>query len=93
MRGIDKKEHQNLQAIFEKYKHAAAAVEVTTLDTKSDEDFKISNNMEELAILYSTFTILLFELQRCINDYELKKKSTRSILYKKLRQIKAVEKK
>lgn len=89
MQGIDNIEHRKLIQIFEKYKYEAAA-----LKAASEEDAKICRNMEELDVLYNCFKVLLSELQRCTREYEVKKKSTRSIIHKNLRKIKAeVEKK
>ena len=83
MQGIDNIEHRKLLQIFEKYKDETIAVQTT-----SEDDLKIYQNMEELDVLYNCFKILLAELQKCTRDYELKKKSTRSIIHKNLRKIK-----
>ncbi|WP_343694317.1 hypothetical protein [Flavobacterium sp.] len=83
MRGIDNIEHRKLIQIFEKYKYESVAVK-----TASEDDLKIYENMEELDVLYTCFKTLLLELQRCVKDYEVKKRSTQSIIHKKLRRIK-----
>lgn len=84
MQGIDNIEHRKLLQIFEKYKDEAIAVQTT-----SEDDLKIYQNMEELDVLYNCFKILLAELQKCTKDYELKKKSTSSIIHKSLRKMKS----
>ncbi|WP_124020506.1 hypothetical protein [Flavobacterium pectinovorum] len=51
------------------------------------EDVKTRKAMEELDLLYDKFQILFGELEKCTRDYELKKKSTRSIINKSIRKL------
>lgn len=88
MQGIDNREHRKLIEVFEKYKHTSIAVKETI-----EEDAKIYQNMDELDVLYHSFKVLLSELQRCTRDYELKKKTTRSIIHKNLRKLNAASEK
>lgn len=84
MQGIDNREHRNLLDVFYKYEQMSS---IATNNVVSDEDSKIQNNMEDLAVLYQKFKSLLAELETCTRDYELKKRSTRSIIHKRIRML------
>jgi hypothetical protein len=83
MQGIDKREHQNLLDVFQKYEQMSLIIP----KIEWEEDVKIRSDMAELAVLYKSFKSLLAELERCTKDYEHKKKVTRSILHKNLRKL------
>lgn len=84
MQGIDNREHRNLLDAFHKYEQMSIMAKDTI---GAEEDSNIQKNMEELAVLYCKFKLLMAELEKCTRDYELKKKSTRSILHKRIRML------
>lgn len=84
MQGINNREHRNLLDVFHKYENISNVAKETL---GLEQDSKIQNDMEELALLYTRFKVLLAELEKCTRDYELKKKSTRSMLHKKIRTL------
>ncbi len=83
MQGIDKREHRRMEEVFNKYKNSYS----NSVMKLEEDNIKICQNMEELDVLYSSFMILLTELQRCARNYEQKKIVTRSILHKNLRKL------
>lgn len=84
MQGIDNREHRNLLDVFYKYEQMSG-IDKNKSNVISEEDSKIQKDMEELTLLYENFKFLLAELKKCAKDYELKKKSTRSVLHKRIR--------
>ncbi|OMQ12978.1 hypothetical protein BXU01_00330 [[Flexibacter] sp. ATCC 35103] len=84
MQGIDNREHRNLLDVFYKYEQMSV---IDKNNVTSEEYSKIQKDMEELAALYNNFKFLLAELKKCAKDYELKKKSTRSMLHKRIRLL------
>jgi hypothetical protein len=86
MQGINNREHRNLLDVFHKYEYMSV---IAGNPPVLEADAKIQHDMEELAILYTRFKLLLAELEKCTKDYELKKKSTRSVLHKRIRMLTA----
>lgn len=84
MQGINSSEHRILLAAFRKFEQLSA-----TSRNKIEENDTANTQraMEELDALYDKFQILLAELDKCTKQYELKKKSTRSIINRNLRKL------
>jgi hypothetical protein len=84
MQGISSAEHRILLAAFRKFEYMSKIAGDKIGET---EDAKTRKAMEELDLLYDKFQILFGELEKCTRDYELKKKSTRSIINKNIRKL------
>ncbi|WP_132011877.1 MULTISPECIES: hypothetical protein [unclassified Flavobacterium] len=54
---------------------------------EENEDANTRKAMKELDALYDKFQVLFVELKKCSDDYEIKKKSTRSIINKSIRKL------
>lgn len=84
MQGINSSEHRILLAAFRKFEHMAA---ISKNRMEESEDENTRKAMQELDALYDKFQILFVELKKCTEDYESKKKSTRSIINKSIRKL------
>lgn len=84
MQGISSTEHRILLASFRKFEHMSKIVG-DRIETADDANMR--KNMEELDALYDKFQILFAQLERCTKDYELKKKSTRSMINRSIRKL------
>jgi hypothetical protein len=84
MQGISSSEHRILLAAFRKFEYMSkiAGDKIALV-----EDAKTRKAMEELDLLYDKFQILFGELESCTKAYELKKKSTRSIINRSIRKL------
>ncbi|WP_264537462.1 hypothetical protein [Flavobacterium sp. N1736] len=84
MQGISSTEHRILLAAFRKFEYMS---KIAGDQIEETEDAKTRKAMEELDLLYDKFQLLFGELERCTKDYELKKKSTRSIINRSTRKL------
>ncbi|QOG00695.1 hypothetical protein [Flavobacterium sp. MDT1-60] len=84
MQGINSSEHRILLAAFRKFEQMSA---ISRNKVEENEDANTRRAMEELDALYDKFQILFAELENCAKQYELKKKSTRSIINRCLRKL------
>ncbi|SNR48573.1 hypothetical protein SAMN04487979_107166 [Flavobacterium sp. ov086] len=84
MQGINSSEHRILLDAFRKFEHMSV---ISKNKIEESEDANTRKAMQELDELYDKFQGLFVELKKCSKDYELKKKSTRSIINKSLRKL------
>lgn len=84
MQGINSKEHRILLNAFHKFEHLST---IHQNKIEEVEDARTRKAMEELDALYDKFQLLYTELEQCTKAYEIKKKSTRSIISSCLRKI------
>lgn len=84
MQGINSSEHRILLAAFRKFEYMAT---ISKNKIEESEDANTRRAMNELDALYDKFQILFVELKKCSEDYEIKKKSTRSIINKSIRKL------
>ncbi len=87
---IDRKEHQDLVAVFDKYRQYYEAYGNQTVSEKEDE--AIRNQVSELKGKYDYYNTLLSELQRCINDYQGIKKNLKVNIYAPVRKMWTMDK-
>ncbi len=83
MQGISSTEHRILVASFRKFEHMSNILKII----ETYEEAKLRKNMDELDVLYDKFQILFAELEKCTKEYELKKKSTRSMITRSIRKL------
>lgn len=84
MQGINSKEHRILLTAFRKFEYMS---KMSGEKTENEEDAETRKAMKELDELYDKFQILLAELEKCTRDYELKKKSVRSMINRSIRKL------
>jgi uncharacterized protein YfbU (UPF0304 family) len=84
MQGINSSEHRILLAAFRKFEQMSV---ISSNKIEEEEGINTRLAMEELDALYDKFQILFAELEKCTKQYELKKKSTRSIINRSLRKL------
>lgn len=84
MQGINSKEHRILLTAFRKFEYIS---KMSGENTENEEDAETRKAMQELDELYDRFQILLAELEKCTRDYELKKKSVRSMINRSIRKL------
>ncbi len=84
MQGINSSEHRILLTAFRKFEQLSAT---SSNKIEENETANAQRAMEELDALYDKFQVLLAELEKCTKQYELKKKSTRSIINRSLRKL------
>ncbi|RKR04958.1 hypothetical protein C8C83_4290 [Flavobacterium sp. 90] len=84
MQGINSSEHRILLAAFRKFEYMAS---ISKNKMEENEDANTRKAMKELDALYDKFQVLFVELKKCSDDYEIKKKSTRSIINKSIRKL------
>ncbi|MEP6804195.1 MAG: hypothetical protein ABI892_06720 [Flavobacterium sp.] len=90
MQGINSKEHRILLNAFHKFEHLST---IHKNKIEEAEDARTRKAMEELDALYDKFQLLYTELERCTKAYEVKKKSTRSIINSNIRKMNPVTQK
>lgn len=84
MQGIDSREYRILAAAFDKLE----SVSNNTTSKLEESDYSnTKKNMEELDALYFRFQSLCSELGKCIQEYEVKKKTLRSLINKSNRKL------
>jgi DNA anti-recombination protein RmuC len=84
MQGINSKEHRILLAAFLKFEYLS---KMAGEKTEEQEDAETRKAMQELDMLYDRFQVLFAELDKCTKDYELKKKSVRSMINRSIRKV------
>jgi len=84
MQGINSKEHRILLTAFRKFEYMS---KIAVEKIENEEDAETRKAMQELDVLYDRFQILLAELEKCTRDYELKKKSVRSMINRSIRKL------
>lgn len=84
MQGINSKEHRILLAAFRKFEYMSKMADEKT---EEEEDAETRKAMQELDVLYDKFQILFAELEKCTRDYEIKKKSVRSMINRSIRKL------
>lgn len=84
MQGINSREHQVLAAAFDKFEYMSKIAKIKLEESDYSDTQKA---MEELNALYGRFQLLYNELEKCIKDYEKKKKTVRSIINRSNRKL------
>lgn len=84
MQGINSKEHRILLTAFRKFEYMSKMADEKI---EEEEDAETRKAMKELDMLYDRFQVLFAELEKCTRDYELKKKSVRSMINRSLRKL------
>ncbi|CAD0007743.1 MULTISPECIES: hypothetical protein [Flavobacterium] len=84
MQGINSKEHRILLAAFHKFEYMS---KMAAEKIEQEEDAETRKAMKELDALYDRFQVLFAELEKCTRDYEIKKKSVRSMISRSIRKL------
>lgn len=84
MQGINSKEHRLLLTAFRKFEYMS---KMTGKKIEEDEDAGTRKAMQELDALYDKFQVLFVELEKCTKEYEVKKKSARSMINRSIRKL------
>jgi hypothetical protein len=84
MQGINSKEHRILLTAFRKFEYMS---KMLSENIETTEDTETRKAMKELDMLYDRFQVLFAELEKCTKDYELKKKSVRSMINRSVRKL------
>jgi len=84
MQGINSREHRVLAAAFDKFESMSKTVKNKLEEPDYSDTLKA---MEELDALYDRFQLLFNELDRCVKEYESKKKAVRSIINRSNRKL------
>lgn len=84
MQGINSREHRILSEAFDKFE----SMSLITQDVlEESEDAVTRKGMAELDRLYERFQLLYNELEKCIKDYESKKKTVRTTINRSNRKL------
>ncbi|MBF4517002.1 hypothetical protein IRZ71_11630 [Flavobacterium sp. ANB] len=84
MQGINSREHRILAAAFEKFENMSLIAQDVL---EESEDLQTRKGMAELDRLYERFQLLYNELEKCIKEYEGKKKTVRSTINRSNRKL------
>jgi hypothetical protein len=84
MQGINSREHRILAAAFDKFELMSAKA-INKLEESEYNDTK--NAVKELDALYERFQTLYGEIEKCIKDYESKKKAVRAKVNRSNRKL------
>ncbi|MFD1604466.1 hypothetical protein ACFSJW_13740 [Flavobacterium artemisiae] len=84
MNGINSREHRVLAVAFDKFEAMSSAFPYL-LEEPQEAD--IREGMESLERLYEKYNMLYSELERCIREYEVKKKKVRAAVNKGNRKL------
>ena len=84
MNGISSREHRIITASFNKFEALSAVFSYVLEESQESE---IREGMESLEKLYEKYNKLYGELERCIKEYEGKKKRVRTAINKGNRKL------
>ncbi|MBW1655193.1 hypothetical protein [Flavobacterium quisquiliarum] len=84
MNGISSREHRIITAAFNKFEAMSAVFSYVLEESQESE---IREGMESLEKLYEKYNKLYGELERCIKEYEGKKKRVRTAINKGNRKL------
>ncbi|KAF2080119.1 hypothetical protein [Flavobacterium sharifuzzamanii] len=84
MKGIDLREHRVLAVAFDKFEALSSAFP-DVLEQSQENDVRAA--MESLDGLHKKYQSLFHELQKCIEEYEHKKKTVRATINKANRKL------
>ncbi|MFD2940238.1 hypothetical protein [Flavobacterium notoginsengisoli] len=84
MNGISSREHRIITAAFNKFE---AMSSVFSYVLEESQESEIREGMESLEKLYEKYNKLYGELERCIKEYEGKKKRVRTAINKGNRKL------
>jgi len=87
MNGINSREHRILEAAFDKFEAMSSAFPYII---EESQDAAIREGMESLEKLYEKYKMLYTELEKCIRDYEVKKKKVRTAVNKGNRKLNGI---
>ncbi|WET01779.1 hypothetical protein [Flavobacterium sp. YJ01] len=84
MNGISAREHRTIAAAFDKFESMSS---VFSYVLEESQDSEIREGMESLEKLYEQYNKLYSELEKCIKEYEGKKKRVRMAVNKGNRKL------
>ncbi|MTH17694.1 hypothetical protein [Flavobacterium sp. LC2016-01] len=84
MQGINSREHRILAAAFDKFESMSLIAQDVL---EESEDLQTRQGMAELDNLYARFQLLYNELEKCIKEYEVKKKKVRTTINRNNRKL------
>ncbi|MDF2553555.1 MAG: hypothetical protein K0R36_804 [Chryseobacterium sp.] len=91
MKRIDTKEHQDLINVFERYKQFYDLYGNITVT--EDDDKILRQRITELQGTYDYYQVLLFELSKCLRDYQSTISFLKTKMYSPVRKMKTIDKK
>ncbi|WP_281632892.1 hypothetical protein [Flavobacterium luteolum] len=84
MNGISSREHRIIAMAFDKFEVMSAVFSYALGESQESE---IREEMESLQELYDKYNKLYSELEKCIKEYEGKKKRVRTVINKGNRKL------
>lgn len=90
MKRIDTKEHQDLMDVFERYKKFYDLYGNITIT--EDDDKIVRQRIAELQGTYDYYQILLFELSKCLRNYQSTNALLRTKMSSPVRKMKTIDK-
>lgn len=84
MNGISSREHRIIATAFDKFESMSSVFSYVLEESQESE---IKEDMESLEKLYEKYNRLYGELERCIKEYEGKKKRVRTAVNKANRKM------
>lgn len=90
MKKIDDREHQQLLDVFERYINLYDRY--GNLSVPEDEDETIRTQIAEFQGSYDYYKVLLFELKKCLSNYNQVRHSLKNTLYAPVRKMRTIDK-